>query len=56
MLCTAREVSTDKERNIYWQYRIEDAAAEWESDYIVVINNIRLDVRKDTYDYRRADK
>ncbi len=56
VLCTAREVSTDKERNIYWQYRIEDATVEWESDYIVVINNIRLDVRKDAYDYRRADK
>jgi len=40
-------------RNIYWQYRQTEAEAAWLSDRVVQINGVPLDVRWDTYDWRR---
>lgn len=51
---------TGRKRNLYWEYDrylyergIEDSVISWDSDQIVIINGERLDVTKDTYDYRR---
>ena len=42
----------NKTRNFYWGYNESDPVANWESDNVVVINGKRLDVTKDTYDWR----
>ncbi len=53
VLGTLKNNKTGRTKNIYWQYRCEDADITWKSNKIVVINGIELDVTKDTYDYRR---
>ena len=52
VLCTAVNNKTGRARNIYWQYRCEEAKMQWTDDWIVVINGIELDVKKDSYDWR----
>ncbi len=42
-----------KNKNIYWNHNLESANVYWETDDIVVINGIKIDVRWDTYDFRR---
>lgn len=42
-----------KAKNIYWDYRIEDADIEWTDEDTVVINGHSIDVLKETYDWRR---
>ncbi|KXG09446.1 hypothetical protein AT864_02400 [Anoxybacillus sp. P3H1B] len=44
---------TNKRKNIYWEYKVNKASVEWENDYVVVINEKKLDVRQDIYDWRR---
>ena len=39
-------------KNIYWQVGETNALVSWESDYVVVINDIRIDVRNQVYDWR----
>ena len=46
-------VSSKGIRNIYWQYEKDQCNIQWESDNIVNINGISLDVQKDSYDWRR---
>jgi len=41
-----------KTKNIYWQYRTTSTDVEWISDSVVVINDIELEIKHDTYDYR----
>ena len=43
----------DKIRNLYWAYRTETGEIEWISEHIVSINGMELDVRTDTYDFRK---
>lgn len=43
----------DKLRNLYWAYRIEKGEIEWINEHVVSINGMELDVRKDTYDFRK---
>ena len=43
----------DNKRNLYWAYRIEEGEIVWINDHIVSINGMELDVRKDTYDFRK---
>lgn len=40
-------------KNIYWNYREEEARIEWIDGDTVVINGHELDVNHDRYDYRR---
>lgn len=42
-----------RSKNIYWQYHCQTATVEGLDDRTVKINDIVLDVEKDTYDYRR---
>ena len=51
---------TGKGRNIYWEYNrnlfeagITENIIIWESDEVVTINGKRLNVKTDTYDWRR---
>lgn len=44
---------TNKEKNIYWQYKIEKANMEWISGNTIEINGRELNVEKDVYDYRK---
>ncbi|MHC8515255.1 DUF5412 family protein [Sporosarcina sp. ITBMC105] len=43
----------DKKKTIYKANREEDADVEWLDDFIVSINGIQLDVRNDSYDWRK---
>ena len=52
VLCSVKYNGRNKEKNIYWQYHCYDADIRWIDEYTVQINNVTLDVRKDTYDYR----
>ncbi|AJD89741.1 hypothetical protein JMA_04240 [Jeotgalibacillus malaysiensis] len=42
-----------KTKNVYWQYREEEAEIEWLDEDTVVINGIELDVPGERYDYRK---
>jgi hypothetical protein len=43
----------DKKRNFYWAYRMEQGEIEWINEHVVSINGMELDVREDTYDFRK---
>ena len=53
VLGTVRNNKTEREHNIYWNYRCTTANINWVDDNTVNINGVTLDVRKDIYDYRR---
>lgn len=55
VLCRVKNKHTQKERNIYWQYHCDYADIMWKNNFTVVINGIELDVRRDSYDYRKND-
>ena len=44
---------TGREKNIYWEYRIDKADITWINDEIVSINNTMLNVKHDIYDFRK---
>lgn len=52
VLGKVKDNKTGLKRNIYWQYRCSEAEIEWIDEATVSINGIKLDVKKDTYDYR----
>ena len=52
VLCSVKTNGQNKEKNIYWQYRCEEADIVWVDEYTVQINGVELNVEKDTYDYR----
>ena len=52
ILCSVRNNKTNKEKNIYWNYRCTKADVNWISEKTVIINGVELNVDKDTYDYR----
>ena len=56
VLCSVRDNQSGRRRNIYWQYRCEDAQIEWLDETTVRINGVVLDVRSDVYDFRRVRK
>ena len=41
-----------KTKNIYWNYREEDAEISWVDNDTVIINNRTLNVPKEKYDFR----
>lgn len=53
VLCTLRKNKNGKTKNIYWQYRCEEANMEWLNDETIIINGIELNVKNEVYDYRR---
>jgi predicted SprT family Zn-dependent metalloprotease len=53
VLCTIKNNKNGKTKNIYWQYRTTKAYMEWINDDNIKINGIILNVKKETYDYRR---
>ncbi|WOV87221.1 DUF5412 family protein [Sporosarcina oncorhynchi] len=46
----------DKTKNIYWEYRESEAVIQWLDEHTVSINGVKLDVRKDIYDFRKDKK
>ncbi|MGG0369808.1 DUF5412 family protein [Priestia endophytica] len=40
-------------KNIYWDYKVDDAKVKWETNKIININGHKLDVTEDIYDYRK---
>ena len=52
VLCSVKNNSTGKEKNIYWQYHCTTADIIWLDEETVQINGVELNVKKDTYDYR----
>ena len=52
VLCSVKNNSSGKEKNIYWQYHCTKANILWLNEDTVQINGIELNVKKDTYDYR----
>lgn len=53
VLGTLRNNENGKTKNIYWQYHCEKAELEWLSDEVIKINGIKLNIKKEIYDYRR---
>ena len=53
VLCTVKRSGNNKEKNIYWNYPCEEATVSWLDKTTVEINGINLDIKKDTYDFRR---
>lgn len=53
VIATVTNNKTGKKKNIYWNYHCYDAEIKWQDDRIAEINSIRLDVKKDVYDFRR---
>lgn len=53
VLGTLKNNENGKNKNIYWQYRCEDAKMEWLNDEIIKINDIELNVKNEIYDYRQ---
>ena len=53
LLCSVKNNETGKEKNIYWKYPCSEVEIYWVDNKTVNINNIELDVKKDTYDYRK---
>ena len=52
VLGTVTDNKTGLKHNIYWQYHCYDAEIEWVDEATVIINDIELNVKKDTYDWR----
>ena len=50
--CAVIEISSNKSRNIYWQYHQETAEINWIDETTVKINGIKLNVITDAYDWR----
>jgi hypothetical protein len=42
-----------EKRNLYWAYKKEEGEIDWITEHIVSINGTELDVRSDTYDFRK---
>ncbi|WP_019850320.1 DUF5412 domain-containing protein [Desulfitobacterium sp. PCE1] len=53
VLCMVTHNKTNKQKNIYWNSPCQTASVEWIDDVTVVINEVKLDVRNDVFDYRR---
>ncbi|PAK47796.1 DUF5412 domain-containing protein [Paenibacillus sp. 7541] len=41
-----------KTKNIYWEYRVEEAYVEWMDESTILVNGRKLDVNTDKYDFR----
>ncbi len=52
VLCSVKRTGLRNEKNIYWQYHCTEADIVWIDEQTVQINGVRLNVKKDTYDYR----
>lgn len=53
VLCKVIDNKNKKERNIYWEYHCSEAEVTWKDETTVIINEMELDVLKDTYDFRK---
>lgn len=53
VLGTLKNNKDGKTKNIYWQYPCEEADMEWLNDETIKINGVELNVKNETYDYRR---
>lgn len=47
--------SNKKSKNIYWNYREEEATIEWVDNDTVIINGIQLSVPNERFDFRREN-
>ncbi len=54
VLCTAKR-KYGFARIIYRQYRCDEAEVEWLDSTTVVINGTKLNIEKDTYDYKDSN-
>ena len=52
VLCSVKTNGQSKEKNIYWQYKCQEADISWVDEQTVQINGVKLNVIRDTYDYR----
>ena len=55
-LCVVTDNKTQKKRNFFWDYRLDGVNIEWLNDCTVSINGRKLDVRSDSYDFRKENK
>ena len=52
VLCTLTDNKTKETKNIYWQYKEDDATIQWIDNDTVKINDVTLDLPDETYDWR----
>lgn len=55
-LCVVTNNKTQRKRNFFWDYRIDGVNIEWLNDHTVSINGRKLDVRSDSYDFRKENE
>ncbi len=48
--------SKKKSKNIYWNYKEDTVNMEWIDNFTIIINGHELDIRHDTFDFRRNNK
>ena len=53
VIATVTNNKTGRKKNIYWNCHCYDAEISWLNDRTAEINGIKLDVKKDIYDFRR---
>ena len=54
VLChVTAKIFLGRDRNIYWNYPCDKAEIAWKDETTVIINGVEIDVRFDTYDYRK---
>ena len=45
-------IETGEKKNIYWNYHEKEAEWEWIDNDNIIINNHKLNIHKDSYDFR----
>ena len=53
LLFKENSIRIEKSKNIYWNYKEETAIVKWLDDHTVDINGHEIDVRVQTFDWRR---
>lgn len=49
------DLKTKRKWNVYWNYHEENAIGYWINNSVVEINNHKLNIYKDKYDFRREN-
>ncbi len=53
VLVTVTANETGRDKNIYWNYKCEEAQMYWEDEETLNVNGLSLDVTHDVYDFRK---
>lgn len=52
--CEVVDMSSGNKHNIYWEYHQDTVAVEWIDETTVIINEKKLNILTDVYDWRKG--